>query len=55
MDEVEFDKAFSEFLDDSTYDKASDYLFQLAKAAFMAGWKAAVDSESKAGADSSKK
>ncbi len=54
MNEIEFDKAFSEFLDDSAYDKASDYLFELAKAAFIAGWKAAMKSDLKAVADASK-
>ena len=45
MNEIEFDKAFSEFLDSPAYDKANDYLFELAKAAFIAGWKAALDSD----------
>ena len=45
MNEIEFDKAFSEFLDSSAYDKANDYIFKLAKAAFIAGWKAALGSD----------
>ena len=55
MNEIEFDKAFSEFLDDSAYDKASEYLFELAKAAFVAGWKAAMDLERKGVMDTDKK
>ena len=54
MDEIEFDRAFSEFLDNPVYDKANEYLFELTKTAFMAGWKAAMDSKSKAVADSPK-
>ena len=55
MDEIEFDRAFSEFLDNPVYDKANEYLFELTKTAFMAGWKAAMDSRSKAAADGPKK
>ena len=55
MDEIEFDRAFSEFLDNPVYDKANEYLFELTKAAFIAGWKAAMDSKSKASADGPKK
>ena len=54
MNEIEFDKAFSEFLDHSAYDKANDFLFELTKAAFIAGWEAAMKSDSKAVKDSSK-
>lgn len=45
MYEVEFDKAFSEFLDDDQYEKVSDALFELIQAAFTAGWKAALGSD----------
>ena len=44
MNEIEFDKAFSEFLDDEQYEKTDDALFELIQAAFTAGWKAALGS-----------
>lgn len=47
MDEIEFDKAFSEFLYDASYDKANNCIYELARAAFIAGWKAAMNSEAK--------
>ena len=36
-----FEKAFSDFLDRREYDCASDALFSVARAAFLAGWHAA--------------
>lgn len=37
----EFEEAFSKFLDGEIYDKAEEGLFQLIRAAFIAGWNAA--------------
>ena len=37
----EFEKAFSEFLDRQAYDEAEAALFDVVRAAFLAGWKAA--------------
>ena len=37
----EFEIAFSHFLDCREYDDAQEYIFQIARAAFAAGWKAA--------------
>lgn len=45
MDEIKFDQAFSEFLDDDQYEKTSDALFELIQAAFAAGWEAALGSD----------
>ena len=45
MNEIEFDKAFSDFLDDERYERANDALFELIQAAFTAGWKAAFGSD----------
>lgn len=45
MNEIEFDRALSEFLDDEQYEKANDALFELVRAAFTAGWKAALGSD----------
>lgn len=45
MNEIEFDKAFSEFLSDDQYERTNDALFELVKAAFTAGWKAALGSD----------
>ena len=45
MNEIEFDQAFSEFLDDDQYEKTNDALFELIHAAFTAGWKAALGSD----------
>ncbi|MBD5117887.1 MAG: hypothetical protein K2O11_11320 [Oscillospiraceae bacterium] len=44
MDEVAFDKAFSEYLNDDSFIKANDCIYDLARAAFVAGWKAAISS-----------
>ena len=45
MNEIEFDKALSEFLNDEQYEKTNDALFELIRAAFTAGWKAALGSD----------
>ena len=45
MNEIEFDKALSEFLDDEQYERTNDALFKLMQAAFTAGWKAALGSD----------
>ena len=37
----EFEEAFSEFLDRQAYDEAESALFDVVRAAFLAGWKAA--------------
>ena len=47
MNEIEFDKAFSEFLDDDQYEKVNDALFELIQTAFAAGWRAAMGSDLK--------
>ena len=47
MNKIEFDLAFSEFLDDDQYEKTSDALFELIHAAFAAGWDAAMNSDMK--------
>lgn len=44
MDEIKFDKAFSEYLNDASYIKASDCIYELARASFIAGWEAAMRS-----------
>lgn len=36
-----FEDAFSDFLEQREYDRAEDFLFSLARAAFVAGWLAA--------------
>lgn len=48
MNEVEFDKALSEFLDDDEYERVSEAVFSLIRSAYAAGWKAAMDSNLKA-------
>ena len=45
MNEVEFDKALSEFLNDEQCVKANDFIFELIRAAFAAGWRAALNSD----------
>ena len=47
MNEVEFDQAFSNFLDDAQYERATGMVFELVSTAFAAGWKAAMDSDLK--------
>lgn len=39
--ELDFEKAFSDFLDRREYDEAESALFTIVRIAFMAGWKAA--------------
>ena len=41
MNSNELEKAFSDFLDGDTCDKAEEGLFDLTRAAFVAGWSAA--------------
>ena len=38
---MDFEKAFSDFLETSENDKAEQALFELTRAAFRAGWQAA--------------
>ena len=45
MNEIEFDKALSDFLDDEECEKINEAVFQLIRAAFTAGWKAALGSD----------
>ena len=45
MNEIEFDKALSDFLDDDECEQISETVFQLVRAAFTAGWKAALGSD----------
>lgn len=45
MNEIEFDKALSGFLDDAQCEQVSETLFELVRAAFTAGWKAALGSD----------
>jgi hypothetical protein len=40
-DYISFDKAFEEFLDSAAYDAAESHLLTIARAAYIAGWKAA--------------
>ena len=45
MNEIKFDKALSDFLDDEECEKISEAMFQLIQAAFTAGWTAALGSD----------
>lgn len=45
MNELEFDEALSNFLDDEQNEKVSEAVFELTRAAFTAGWKAALGSD----------
>lgn len=47
MNELEFDKALSDFLDDSQCEQVNEALFSLIRGAFTAGWKAAMCSDLK--------
>jgi len=40
MDDA-FEKAFGDFLDGKAYDQAENALFDIVRAAFLAGWKSA--------------
>lgn len=46
-EQVDFEKAFSEFLDNRQYDDAENALFTITRASFEAGWKAAGGQMSK--------
>ena len=39
--EINFEKAFSDFLDRREYDEAESALFEMVRISFLAGWKAA--------------
>lgn len=41
MKEVDFEKAFSDFLERREYDQAENALFSMVRISFLAGWKAA--------------
>lgn len=45
MNEVEFNQAFSKFLDDEKCELVSETLYKLIHSAFTAGWKSALSSE----------
>ena len=47
MNELEFDKALSDFLDDDVCETANEALYSLIRSAFTAGWKAAMASDLK--------
>lgn len=47
MNEIEFDKALSDFLDDEECEAASEAVYHLIRAAFAAGWNAAMESDLK--------
>ena len=47
MNEIEFDTALSDFLDDSEYEKVNEAVFGLIRSAFTAGWRAAMGSDLK--------
>lgn len=47
MNEIEFDKALSDFLDSDECEKLNETVFQLVRAAFAAGWRAAMGSDLK--------
>lgn len=41
MNSNELEEAFSDFIDGEIYDKTEEALFELIRAAFLAGWNAA--------------
>ncbi len=47
MNEVEFDRALSKFLDDDECEQVSEAMFGLIRSAFTAGWRAAMGSDLK--------
>ena len=47
MNEIEFDKALSDFLADDVCETANQAVFDLVRIAFTAGWKAAMNSDLK--------
>lgn len=42
---MDFEKAFSDFIDGKQYDEAQSALFFITREAFKAGWKAAADNK----------
>ncbi|MBD5133400.1 MAG: hypothetical protein HDT38_02850 [Clostridiales bacterium] len=52
MNEVEFDRALSDFLDDNECETASEAVYHLIRIAFAAGWNAAMKSDLKEVMDS---
>lgn len=54
MNNVEFDKALSNFLDDDECESASEAVYNLIRTAFTAGWDAAMGSKLKKAKDSEK-
>lgn len=38
---IDFEKSFSDFLDDNKYDETQNALFKITREAFKAGWNAA--------------
>ena len=47
MNEIEFDKALSDFLDNDVCETTNQAMFDLVRGAFTAGWKAAMGSDLK--------
>lgn len=45
--EIDFEKAFSDFLDRREYDEAESALFSMVRISFLAGWNAAGGSQLK--------
>ena len=45
MNDIQFDQAFSEFLDDNKCENVSEFVLELVRSAFTAGWKAAFSSD----------
>ena len=45
MNELEFDKALSDFLDDEECEQVNETVYGLVRTAFTAGWKAALGSD----------
>ena len=41
MEKMDFEKAFGDFIDRREYDETESALFEMVRAAFKAGWKAA--------------
>ena len=48
MNDLELEKAMANFLDDEQCETASEAIYQLIRAAFTAGWRAAMGSGLKA-------
>ena len=45
MNEIEFDEALSKYLDDEKCEKFNEFVFEVVRSAFTAGWKAAFSSD----------